>query len=148
MFNLLESPTRSTQHSPIRCLFAVKRSKKVKASKSQYSCLTPLASPWWLLSYFHECPCSIVSFPHIIHNLEEPERKKEPPTTSIQKRDFSIALAGKRKKKRDLALVYPWLPWLYCCLSWAGDAIKVLGEKWLGKGCNCRRRNHTQVLQG
>lgn len=99
MFNLLESPTRSTQHSPIRCLFAVKRSKKVKASKSQYSCLTPLASPWWLLSYFHECPCSIVSFPHIIHNLEEPERKKEPPTTSIQKRDFSIALAGKRKKK-------------------------------------------------
>lgn len=99
MFNSLESPTRSTQHSPIHCLFAVKRNKKVKTSKSQCSCLTPLASPWWLLSYFHECPCSIVSFPHIIHNLEEPERKKEPPTTSIQKRDFSIALAGKRKKK-------------------------------------------------
>lgn len=32
--------------------------------------------------------------------LRNQREKKEPPTTSIQKRDFSIALAGKRKKKR------------------------------------------------
>ncbi len=49
-----------------------------------------------------------------------------------------------REEKKNVALMYPWLPWFYCCLSWAADAIKVLGEKWLGKGCNCRRRQpHT-----
>lgn len=49
---------------------------------------------------------------------------------SISKEEFfnSISREGKRKV-RDVALVYPWLPWLYCCLSWAADAINVLGEK-------------------
>lgn len=42
--------------------------------------------------------------------------------------------------------MYPWLPWLYCCLSCAADAIKVLREKWVGKGCNCQRKHHMQVL--
>lgn len=51
----------------------------------------------------------------------------------------------KEGKKKDL--MYPWLPWLYCYLAWAVDVIKVLGEKLLGKGCNCKRKHHTQVLQ-
>lgn len=57
-------------------------------------------------------------------------------------------MALTRKMKKDMALVYPWLPPLYCCLSWAADAIKELGEKWLGEASNCKIRQHTQVLEG
>lgn len=66
-------------------------------------------------------------FPHIIHNLNILVTKRDfhYSLPYIQKRDFSIALT--EKEKRDL--MYPWLPWLYCYLSWAVDVIKVLGEK-------------------
>ena len=103
-------------------------------------------SPCWLLFYFYKSPHSIVSFPHIIHNLEQPGRSKRLRPLKFKRGIFSIALAG--RKKRDAALMYPWLPWLYCCLSWAADAIKVLGEKWPGKECNCRRGHHMQVFTG
>lgn len=77
---------------------------------------------------------------------EEEIRDSHHVLSQIQK-NFSTALTGKGKI-RDLVLVYPWLPWLYCCLSCAADAIKVLREKWVGKGCNCQRKHHMQVLSG